>query len=223
MADSVNLKVYGRLAFAQDLVKGDKDGRKSAKLLISKTDAPPAGCATLKELKDTIVFVAKEAFGEKVNLKTAKLGLNDGDNKISQKSGEPYKGYPGNWELGISTRFDFAAVTKVGGNIQYIPEQDLEKYLYSGAYVVAHVAISKYDFKADNNMRTWGVTAYLQDILFAKHGESLGGGGSNPEDAFADMEDFDDGSNDAANYAGGDDDFFGEPEETPGAEADPFS
>jgi hypothetical protein len=63
-------------------------------------------------------------------------------------------------------------------------------------------------------MRIKGVTAYIQQILWVKDGDSLGGNRIKPEDAFADLE----GGDHATTGLGGPDD----PANYQNTEVDPF-
>lgn len=231
MADSIKMNVYGRLTFVSDkngtnvLIHGDGNGKKSCKLLVPKAGGAPQGCASVDELKQAIVGIAKKKFGDQVNLGALKLGLKDGDKSLHSQTGQPYAGHAGHWALAIGTKFAYAAVMKPpGSNTVLIPQEQLESKLYSGAWVIVNIEIKAYDFPDDKTgMRVKGVYSYLQSLLWVKDDDALGGGKADPNSAFEGIAGFEykDPAPDASGFGdtgtqqqaqggyGGNDAFFG--------------
>lgn len=196
--DKAIVKVYGRLAFAE-LIEGNKDGKKTANLLMPKDLPAPGGCVGPEELMGIIHQLGVNKFGN-FDIWGGKAGLKDGDKCFAQATGEPYAGYPGHWSIRMSTYKNIGVVQYVAGVLQHVPIEDFPNKLYSGAWVIASLIIKPYDFISDNNMRTTGVTSYVSNILFVKDDVSLGGGGKDAEDDFNGIGSELVGSEDPANY-----------------------
>jgi len=178
------INLFGRLAFCE-LNKADEKGRKKTKLLIPLAAAAPAGCLDGNDLWAHITQVAQAKFGQGVQLTDKNTGFKNGDACLHTRSGQPYDGHAGHYRVSIGTQYDFAVMAHdPNGNKVYMPEAQIPQHIYSGAWVVASVEVKAYDRVTDNNMRAWGVTCYLQALLWVRHDEKLGGGNFDPEASF---------------------------------------
>lgn len=139
------------------------------------------GCAAIlppdhegiKAIQEAEKAACKEVFGDKASatyssIKAAnKLALKDGNAKTD------IAGYEGNFFINMNSKV--APKLKAGDRVTDVTkEMDL---LYSGVY--ANVIL---EIWAQNNAFGKRVNAQLKGIMFAAHGERLGGGGSAAKD-----------------------------------------
>lgn len=104
----------------------------------------------------------------------------------AEKRAELYRGYAG--ILTASSQFDVSLAKLENGAIKDIPDTEVARAqagkdcFYSGAWVVPNVALK--GFKRKTMDAKDGVTAYLQNVLFVRNGEKLGGGGASNNEVF---------------------------------------
>jgi hypothetical protein len=104
----------------------------------------------------------------------------------AEKRAKMYREYAG--ILVASSQFDVELAKLEGGKIVDIPDSEHAKaqagkdYFYPGAYVVPAVAFKGFARKSMDAKD--GVTAYLQNCLFVRKGERLGGSGPDNQDVF---------------------------------------
>lgn len=118
-----------------------------------------------------------------------------------------YEEYPG--VLTASSQFEVELARLDGGKIIDIPDEPHARAtagkdnFYPGAYVVPALQFSAFRRKTIDAKD--GVTAYLQNVLFIRKGEKLGGSGPNNQDVFggyAGYSDFDPTANAPSNADG---------------------
>lgn len=142
-------------------------------VLIKKSDK-----ATLATVRAAIKAATDKAVAEKYAGKLPKKWkdpLRDGDD---EDKGEEYEGH---YFLAANSKRKPKVVDK---NFQEILDSD---EFYSGCY--GRISINFYAFDVAGNK---GIAAGLENIMKLSDGEPLGGGGSRPEEDFADMSEFED-------------------------------
>lgn len=140
--------------------------------IIIKKDHPQ-----IKELKKAIKKVFNTAFGEDAKKAKYKLPLRDGN----EERDEPH--YQDCYFINLTNKAVKPGI--LNRRKKQASEHDIEEYCYSGAYF--HVAINIYDYPAQEGGKA-GIGVGLNNVMLYKHGESLGGGSSNAEDDFGDIE-----------------------------------
>lgn len=104
----------------------------------------------------------------------------------AEKRAEMYRQYAG--ILTASSQFDVELARLDNGKIVDIPNTEVARaqagkdYFYGGAWVVPNVSFK--GFKRKTMDAKDGVTAYLQNVLFVRKGESIGGSGPANSDVF---------------------------------------
>ena len=104
----------------------------------------------------------------------------------AEKRAEMYKQYAG--ILTASSQFDVSLAKLENGAIRDIPDTEVARaqagkdLFFPGSYVVPAVAFK--GFKRKTMDAKDGVTAYLQNVLFIRKGERLGGGGPDNKEVF---------------------------------------
>lgn len=104
----------------------------------------------------------------------------------AEKRAETYRQYAG--ILTASSQFDIELAKLENGKIVDIPDTEVAKaqagkdLFYPGAYVVPAVAFKGFRRKQMDGKD--GVTAYLQNVLFVRKGERLGGSGPDNQQVF---------------------------------------
>jgi hypothetical protein len=180
MARSADIKTpLARLAFANGLFEAQpkQSGGKhwTCSLLFPKT-------VDIGALKTAAVDAAVEEWGDKAKQMIAD-GLiknpfldGDGPQGKSKKTGEPHNGFPGNVFIRCTSGEDYRPKLV---NQKVLPITSKEE-LKSGDYVYAVVNAFTWENKENGKGITFGVSMLQK----AKDGESLGGGGANPEEHF---------------------------------------
>lgn len=90
--------------------------------------------------------------------------------------------------LTASSQFDVSLAKLENGAIKDIPETEMARAqagkdcFYAGAWVVPNIALK--GFKRKTMDAKDGVTAFLQNVLFVRNGEKLGGGGAPNNEVF---------------------------------------
>ena len=90
--------------------------------------------------------------------------------------------------LTASSQFDVSLAKLENGTIKDIPETEVARAqagkdcFYAGAWVVPNIALK--GFKRKTMDAKDGVTAFLQNVLFIRNGEKLGGGGAPNNEVF---------------------------------------
>lgn len=140
----------------------------------------------VREIEAAIEAVAEEKWGDKAPGILAKL-YKDGEVAFSKeeyanKDGEVYAGFENAYHLGC--RSEKVQPTCVDRDRTKLLGDEIDRRLYSGCYVVAHV-----DFWAQDNEFGRGVRAVLTGIQFFRDGDSFGGGRPSSADEFEDYSD----------------------------------
>lgn len=137
----------------------------------------------IKQIKAEANRLVEEAFeGRRVKLKEIDC-FGDGNDKISEKTGEIYDGYEDMFFVqGVNDRRPKC----IYRNKDEIDYEDIEKVLYPGCYVYASINL----WIQDN---TFGkaVRCSLRGVQFYKDGEEFGGGNVNIDEEFEDFDDED--------------------------------
>lgn len=148
--------------------KNDKPGKYEASLIIPKSDK-----ITIKKI-EAAVEAAKEAgkkdWGGKIPSKL-KLPLRDGSDREDDPAYE-------------NSFFVSAKSTSKPGVVD-LARKPITNHdeVYSGCYAVASITFYPYEFEGSK-----GIACALNHIMKVKDGEPLGGGRTNPEDDFAEVE-----------------------------------
>jgi hypothetical protein len=180
MARSKDLKTpLARLAFANGLfeMQTDDRGKKSWTCLLLF----PKG-VDISALHSLAIEAATEEWGDKASQmikdKIIKSPFLDGDGPQgkSKKTGEPHNGFPGHTFIRCKSGEDYRPKLV---NQKVLPITD-KADLYSGCYGYAVVNAFTWDTKENGKGITFGISMFQK----AKDGESLGGGGSSPEEHF---------------------------------------
>ena len=106
--------------------------------------------------------------------------------ETAEKRAAIYRQFAG--VLTASSQFDVALAKLDNGKIVDIPETEVARaqagkdLFYAGAYVAPAVAFK--GFKRKQMDGKDGVTAYLQNVLFVRNGERMGGAGPSNSDTF---------------------------------------
>ena len=104
----------------------------------------------------------------------------------AEKRAELYRQYAG--ILTASSKFDVELAKLENGKIVDIPDNEVAKaqagkdLFYPGAWVAPAIALKGFARKSMDGKD--GVTAYLQNVLFVRKGERLGGSGPANQDVF---------------------------------------
>lgn len=172
-----------RLRFS-NLAKPDKTGNRSITMLFEKS-------ADLDALKAAFKDVCAKEFG--ANFRPKNNPFKDGDEKLSQKTGQPYVGCGGKITVKASTKEPVnvldATKGKKNGAFPRVPEAEADVELYEGCWCIAVVVAGTYNFTGENGMPAKGAKFFLRHILKMKDDERLGGGGGiSADEAFADVE-----------------------------------
>lgn len=163
-----NVRLSFPSLYETELYDGDDTGKYAATFLIEKSDKKQ-----IKMLKDRMLQVAKEKWGDKVP-KTVQYCLLDGDDK-------ELEGYAGCVSVKGATKKTVAVYDR---DRSVLHQKQGEDKLYAGCYVNASI-----DFWAMDNK--WGkkVLCNLFAVQFVKDGEPFGSGPVDTEDDFDDLTD----------------------------------
>lgn len=188
MAKMILQDIRCSYVFVNEQRKAKEDGTPGGygvQLLISKKD-PQAN-----KLNKMIKKVLVDAVGEQAAKKLGKfkLPLRDGD---EERDGEEYQGC---YFANANSKKKKPGI--VNKNNQPADPDDIEEYLYSGAYF--HVSVNAYYFKSTDGGKP-GVALGLNNVMLRKKGDRLDGSVAATSD-FADFaadgdDDFDDGFDD---------------------------
>ncbi len=170
----------GRFAFLsiferKDWGDDDKDPKFEATIMFENKD----------ELKPVVDFVNKcvaERYGKKPP-KGLAMPWKDG-NECTNGDGEVYEGHEDMLVVKASSLFDLKQIVMADGK-KFIQATDGD--IKSGDYGQLILGAGCYEHSGNK-----GVSLYLVSICKTKDGDSLGGGGSNPDDLFGEVEDSDD-------------------------------
>lgn len=176
--------LLGRFAFTDGLftLQTTQSGKKqwNVTILFPKT-------LNLSKLHDLALEAAVAEWGDKA-VQMIKDGIIkspflDGDGKQgkSKKSGEPHAGFPGHTFIRCTSGEDYRPKLL---NQQLLPIAD-KTGLKSGDHGYAVLNAFTWENKENGKGITFGISMALK----AKDGESLGGGGGNPDDYFEKIED----------------------------------
>jgi len=157
------------------------DGKYKTTLLIPKD-------ADLRALKGACVKLAKEAWGDDVEIKKVKFPFRDGDQKTNEE-GEIYDGYEDHWFITCKTKKKMVIVDRARDPM----DADLIK---GGDYGRLGVSAMCYESSKDvedaegniSTRKVRGVTLLLDSVQFLEEGPSLGGGGGASAAVFDDGE-----------------------------------
>lgn len=158
---------------------GDQEAKYSAVLLIPKTDK-----ATVAKLKAAYEAAVEQGVLTKWKGKKPKgvaIPLRDGDDDPTYE-GEEFEGH---WILRVSSRTKPGIIDR-----SKQPVEDSTR-VYSGCY--ARVSLNMFPYAAAGNN---GVSAGLNNVLFVRDGESLGGRSRAVDDFDAYVDEDDDGLDD---------------------------
>lgn len=162
---------YANIFQAKAINEGD-DEKYSISLIIPKDDEKTI--ANINKAIENAKEVGKEKFGGKIpkNLKTP---LRDGDDER-----EDDEAYQGCYFMNATTKRKPQVLDTVG------QRTDDPDEVYSGCYI--HITVNFYAFAVSGNK---GIACGLGNIMKAKDGEPLSGGGAKAEDEFAEFINFD--------------------------------
>lgn len=149
--------------------------------------ATPDGKRNVRACQQAIEAVMMEKFKRKVTLKPGREGMQDGDDVISDKTGEPYVGYEGMKVVTAKNDKKFPIVDR-----RKRPVSEEDDVIYAGCYVNVVLRFYGIDGKEKGGN---GIFASLEALQFAGDGEAFGGGSVDVDDYFEDFED--DGGADA--------------------------
>lgn len=179
----VHLK-FARLSFPHLFkktasVEGGKEKFRASFLLDPETKHGKAAIAQIEKAKKA---VEQEVFGKTPSYKDDRCCFTPGEDRISNKTGEPYDGYEGMMVISASTD---SRPTLLDRDKNQVTEED--GVFYAGCYVYAILRLWGTKKKEQGGI---GLFASLEGVQFLKDGEAFG---SAPigEDAFDDIEDFD--------------------------------
>lgn len=137
------------------------------------------GKNNLKALAEARKAVEAEKFGKPMEYKDPKrCCIANGDDKISDKTGEPYDGYEGMKVVSATNGKKFPIV-----DADRTPLSAEDGKPYNGCYVNA--VITLYGVK-DKDKGGNGLFAGIDAIQFLRDGEPFGGGGVSADDVFED-------------------------------------
>ena len=159
---------------------GGKEQFRAAFILDPSDKAHRKSIKAIKAEKNRLV---EEAFeGRRVKMKELEC-FGDGDNKISEKTGEVYDGYEGMFFVQANNDRRPKVLYR---NRDEIPYEDIEKVLYPGCFVNASVNL----WIQDNSFGK-AVRCSLRGVQFFKDGEEFGGSNVDIEKEFDDFDDED--------------------------------
>ena len=138
---------------------------------------------TLQAIKDEVLRVAKEKWGDKLNVPTfrdsIKWPIKDGSKKVKVETGETYPGYGEGTEwLRAATQYPIGLVDQDRNPIL------AEKDFYAGCYGIATVSVYAGETKGENNTTIKYVGVGLGNIQKVADGEKLGAASRSAEDDF---------------------------------------
>ncbi len=135
-------------------------------LLFDKSDEKQM--ASLDTIKALATKTAKAKFGK--DTAGIRSPFRDAD-----EEGKEYDGYPGHIFVRVSTKYKPKIINKAGVRLE-TPEQ-----VYAGCW--CHVNVGAYAY--DNESK--GVSMNLGNLCFDRDDDAFSGGGTRPEDDFADL------------------------------------
>lgn len=155
----ITVKIYGARTSYAFLDAPDKVGVYRSQFIL------PKDCKGISELRQQVIELGNKAFG-KGGWKSA--AIKDGDLLISEKvnaglEADDFAIYKNSYVLSGNAGKDHAP------DVRSIPGTGI----YSGCYVAAILRIVPYDNTKDG-MRSTGVKAYLNAVVFMGEGEKLG-------------------------------------------------
>lgn len=143
----------------------------------------PAGKKNVKSCEKAIADVMKEKWKKEVRLKPGREGMQDGDEQISDNTGEVYDGYEG---MMVVSAKNGNRIPIVDADKTTLAEEDGKPY--AGCYVNAVIRFFAVD---DAKKGGKGIFASLEAIQFKRDGEAFGAAPVDVDDYF-DEEGFDD-------------------------------
>lgn len=161
--------------------KDDPDGKKKYRAAFLLDPSDKNHRRTIKEIEKEVERLLDETFGSKKYKLKETVCYGDGDEKISEKTGEVYDGYEGMFFVQATNDRPPKCLYR---NKDEIDVDDIEKVLYPGCYV--NVSIN---FWIQDNTFGKAVRCSLRGVQFLKDGEPFGG---NMVDVDAEFDDFDD-------------------------------
>lgn len=167
-----------------------KDGPEKFRANLLVDPDTKEGKRNLKALNRAREEVEQEVWGRTgVKFKDGRICFKEGDEFVSNKTGEPYNGYEGMWAVSAANA---SRPTLVDRRRQRVEYEDIDETFYAGCYVNA--IIRMYAVK-DPDKGGNGLFASLEGLQFVQDGEAFAGGGID-EDAFDDLGDFEDDDED---------------------------
>lgn len=163
--------------------KDDPEGKKKYRAAFLLDPSDKEHRRIIKEVEAEAERLLYETFGDrKVKLKPTEC-YGDGDEKISEKTGEVYDGYDGMFFVQATND---RAPKCLYRNKDDIDVEDIAKVLYAGCYVNASVNL----WIQDNSFGK-AVRCSLRGVQFYKDGEPFGGTSVDVDKEFDDFDDDD--------------------------------
>lgn len=141
----------------------------------------PEGKANIRACREAIKAVQEDKFKKVVKLKPGREGLMDGEECISDNTGEPYSGYEGMMVVAAKNGNKFPIVDRARR-----PLDEEDGVIYAGCYVNAVIRFYGVD---DPKRGGKGVFASLEAIQFHSDGEAFGAGAIDVDEYFDEFED----------------------------------
>lgn len=178
------IKAYGRLSFPQlDKPRAfgtNKVEKYQATNLIDSSS--PEGAATKAEIKAEAVRLAKEKWGDSVEMKKLTLCFGDGDKKAVDSEGEEnktYAAYKGLFYISAASERRPLIANRAGELI----EAGNAQFPYAGSFGNLKTSLYAWEFR-DGNLLKRGISADLRSYQFVKDGESFGRAPIDPDEEF---------------------------------------
>lgn len=161
--------------------KDDPEGAKKYRAAFLLDPSDKEHKRIIKQIEREVERQLEETFqGRKFKLKETTC-YGDGDDKISETTGEVYDGYEGMFFVQATNDKEPKCIYR---NKDEIDSSDIPKVLYAGCYVNASV-----NFWIQDNSFGKAVRCSLRGVQFFRDGEPFGG---NAVDVDAEFDDFDD-------------------------------
>lgn len=160
----------------------------STAILIPKDDKK-----TVQRIKKALDYAAKERFGADSNIfKSTRLKnpLKDGDVLLEDPETNMGDELAGHYLLNAKTYRLPGVVNKQAKKIE--DPEELVELCVSGYYFRFTLYFNGYEADTEDGVKIKGVQCMLNNIMFVKEGERLGGGASDPESDFAEFAEDDD-------------------------------
>ena len=179
---------YADLWEAKASVKGSDPKVGAHFLLDPKTKD---GKANIKAMEAAIAYVTEETWkGKQPRIKDDRLCLVEGDNCVSQTSGEVYNGYAGMMVVKSSSKANKRIDIR---DRKKNPVTEADNVVYPGCYVDGVVRVYTI---TDQDKGGNGIFASVGLIRFRADGDPIGGAGIDTDAALAELDDFDDEDDD---------------------------